>query len=318
MVHILKQVIFSMQRAFARILGFLVRPIPALAQRTFTSLVSISKKSPWISVFTTPFFFEFGRVALDRNGPLFITHKLITGAKVSLDLAEKTQRSIYSSAVYEKGLTQFVINTLKPGDVFIDVGANVGYFTLIAASLGAKVISIEPYDENLALLRQNIHLNNFAGVKVLDTAIGDHEGTAVLHINPLNRGGNSLIKRETYFTDSHSYSREEVGKMYRGEILEKEVPLTTLDSIMDQHSISSITIIKIDVEGFEEQVIEGMRKTLSSGISKHILCELSNKQTRDGILELFAKAGYQYYSVDQNGKPLEKRLLGRDVVFTKI
>ncbi|OGC94207.1 hypothetical protein A2389_03115 [Candidatus Adlerbacteria bacterium RIFOXYB1_FULL_48_10] len=294
-----------------------MRPIPAIAQWVFTSLVSISKISPWVSVFTAPFFFEYGRVALDRNGPLIVNHKLITGVKISLDLAEKTQRSIYSSAVYEKGLTQFVLNTLKPGDTFVDIGANVGYFTLLAASLGAQVVSIEPYDQNVALLKQNIDLNNFKDIKILDIAIGDHEGTATLHINPLNRGGNSLLEQKGYFTDSHGYSREQIGKMYAGEVLEKKVKLTTLDSIAEEYSVTFITILKIDVEGFEGQVIEGMKKILSSGIAKHVLCEVSNKQTRNGILELFANAGYEYYSVDQDGKPLEKSLLGRDVVFTK-
>ncbi len=312
-----KKVFFSIERATARCLGFVLRPIPLAAKWTFVFLAFLSKKSPWISVLMAPFFLELGRVGLDRNGSLVIPHQLITGAKIYIDLAEKNQRGLYSSTVYEEGLTRFVIANLKAGDVFVDVGANVGYYTLIAASLGARVVAIEPDDENLALLRQNIALNKYAGIKILDVAVGDHEGTATLHVNPLNRGGNSLIGRDRYFSESHGYSRTEIERMYGAAVLEKEVRLTTMDSVAKEQRLTSIAILKIDVEEFEEQVIEGMKNMISSGIARHIVCELGNKETRDELMTLFTKAGYRYYSANQEGKPL-KGILGRDVIFTKV
>lgn len=315
MKHLLKKILFFIERVVGICFGLSVRPSRSIALWLFTRMVSTSKVSGRMSVLLSPFFLEFGRVGLDRNGPMVVKHILLTGARIRLNLAEKNERNLYVPTVYEEGLTRFVIASLKPGDIFIDVGANVGYFSLIAASLDARVTAIEPDDENLALFEQNIRLNGYSSIMVLNAAVGDREGTAILHVNPLNRGGNSLLGYSEYFSGTHGYTRQQITEMYRTATLEKKVALTTLDAVIKKQGLTSIRIVKIDVEGFEKQALDGTKATLSSGIVEYLICELGNKETRAYLLDTLRSYGYQAYSADQKGELT--KTLGRDVIFKK-
>lgn len=132
---------------------------------------------------------------------------------------------------------------LRPGDLFIDVGANAGVYTLWASHLGCHVTAFEPSSDVWELLGQNIALNGF-NVQTERVAVGAADGTATF-----TRGKgptNSLISSG----DARS------GNPHSSE----EVPVRSLDSIFpSQH----ITGIKIDVEGFERNVLEGMPAILS-------------------------------------------------------
>ena len=87
------------------------------------------------------------------------------------------------------------MEVLKPGDVFVDVGANCGIFTTFAAKcVGPEghVIAIEPIPEMIERLRFNIAANGFTNVSIFETAVGDQVGTVALHIDPRNRGKSSM------------------------------------------------------------------------------------------------------------------------------
>jgi FkbM family methyltransferase len=228
---------------------------------------------------------------------------------MELDLAEKTQRIIFSSKMYEEGITKFVLKTLREGMVFVDVGANVGYYSLLATSRGARVLSCEPERENYARLLHNVALNNFS-IQCLPIAIGKENGTMLLHINPLNRGGNSMLSSEVYKTGAHRYSRKEVEVAFGVDALEQTVEVKKLDSLITDR----ITILKIDVEGFEAQVFEGMKGILAKGMIQNIICELGNKETREAVIHLLKQYDYRAYSIDATGSPVEKET-GRDLLF---
>jgi len=132
---------------------------------------------------------------------------------------------------------------------FIDVGAHVGFFALPAArrlaDLG-RVIAIEPHPVRFQFLRENVAHNGLANVDCFPCAVGVREGMATLY--DLDT---SLVPhpRDVSLEQSH-------GRPF-------EIALRTIDGLCEEAGISDIALVKIDVEGFEPQVIRGMRSTLS-------------------------------------------------------
>jgi FkbM family methyltransferase len=157
-------------------------------------------------------------------------------------------REIFKRRIYESELTDWVLNRFPAGDYnFIDIGANLGYFTCLFGELAGKgrVISIEPEPDNLLLLNENIKKNRLTNVTVIPVAIGDKPGVARLNkYSKRNLGRHSLLEVKSNFS--------------------VEVKLSTLDQLVGEISpeISNFSLIKIDVEGYEPFAIKGAEKTL--------------------------------------------------------
>jgi FkbM family methyltransferase len=142
---------------------------------------------------------------------------------------------------------------LKPGYVVIDVGANVGYFTLIAAAkVGprGKVHSVECSSETLAILRENIRQNQLQNVEVHPIAASNERGELKLNISAIGLSWFSLHENWPQITGSGSIAT---------------VPAVPLDEIVH----SRVDVVKIDAEGADLDVLKGMRRILSenSGIA---------------------------------------------------
>ncbi|MBP9732119.1 MAG: FkbM family methyltransferase [Candidatus Magasanikbacteria bacterium] len=149
--------------------------------------------------------------------------------------------------IYESFETQIFKRMLKPDMVVVDIGANIGYFTLIAAEqVGSqgKVLAFEPENENFALLEKNITYNNLSNVKLFHTALGDSEGTIELFKSEVNKGDHRIYNVE-------NESRERV-----------TVQITKLDTVCKVLDVHTIDIIKIDVQGAEGIVLAGMKNIL--------------------------------------------------------
>ena len=146
----------------------------------------------------------------------------------------------YWLGTYERE-SQEVANTLiRQGDVVIDVGANVGYFTLIFSKLtgpNGRVAAIEPVPENLRALRRHLDLNRITNVDVLECAISNASGTA------------------KFATSARSEGRLAA----RGEL---SVRVESLDRLVAAGMLPQPSVIKFDIEGGEVEAIEGARSTL--------------------------------------------------------
>ena len=139
---------------------------------------------------------------------------------------------------------------LKPGDVFIDVGANIGLYTLKAARLvgpEGKVAALEPGHDAYQQLKANLALNDYDWVRPLKIAASDEEGVAVLHHVPLG-------------DDPQAFSLVAHPQAVEGET----VRTTRLDTLVEQLAFDRIDLIKIDVEGAEPMVLDGATRVLSA------------------------------------------------------
>jgi FkbM family methyltransferase len=192
---------------------------------------------------------------------------------------------------FETSELKFIQEKLRPGAIFIDVGANGGIYTLIAAKrVGpeGRVIAFEPDPRNVALLRENIALNKLTNVTVVAKAVSSAEGTGSLAIS---RDGamNSLAKTT-----------------HGGQQIEKweTVETTTLDQALREAGVSRVDVIKIDVEGAERMVLEGARETLANNRDAVILFEATDlaatsfNYTACDLLKMLLAQGFTISSFD--------------------
>ncbi len=159
-------------------------------------------------------------------------------------------RGLFRRKVHEPALTKFLLDRFANSSErnFIDVGANIGYFTCLLSKLAGpagKVLAVEPEPQNLALLEKNVKTNNAANVVIFPCALGASEGSAMLGLyKPSNRGRHSLLDASA-----------------KTQI---QVPVRTLDDLAREsgQNVKSWSLVKIDVEGYEPFVLKGAQETL--------------------------------------------------------
>jgi FkbM family methyltransferase len=170
---------------------------------------------------------------------------------------------------------------LAPGDVFYDIGANVGFFTIVGARLvgpTGRVVAFEPVPWCAQAVARNIELNGFEHASIRAEAVGGEDGRARL----LVVGEASWSHLES--TGRHADVRDEI-----------DVAVVSLDSLVAAGTIPPPTVMKIDTEGAELQAIAGARAT----IAEHrpaIVCELHD--TNDAFLALMDELGYVTSNLD--------------------
>jgi FkbM family methyltransferase len=173
----------------------------------------------------------------------------VFGSVVSGNTEDLIQRYIYYFGIWEPNLTHFLRENLKEGDIFVDVGANIGYFTLQASRLVGelgKVIAIEASPKIYAKLIDNMKRDHATNVEAYNLAVSDSEGTTKVFL-----AANSNIGQTTILPKD--------GCCYECEINSK--PLT---AIIPPDQMAKVRLIKIDVEGAEWLVVSGMRPLLSA------------------------------------------------------
>jgi FkbM family methyltransferase len=156
----------------------------------------------------------------------------------------------YALGTNEMPVQEAFAQRLKPGDVFFDIGANVGFFTVIGARLvGANgfVYAFEPLPENVQRARANVEANAFSNVRILDAAVSDHSGMGELMVAGYV-GGSALATAER-------------PPDVKGVL---PVRLVTIDELVAQNEIRPPQVVKIDVEGAEIEVLFGMAHTLDT------------------------------------------------------
>lgn len=186
-----------------------------------------------------------------------------------------------ASTLYEKELRKYF--DLKEG-VFIDVGANFGKYTIVLArQLGDKgeVVSIEPEERSVDLIKKNIVLNNLENVRVIGKACSSKDGKATLWLEDTKYSGGL-----------HSLKKN------KDHVRKKTIDIEKLDSIVARLNLDRVDLIKIDVEGLESEVLLGAKKTLKKYHPK-IIFE-SGKDSISNVLGILGKFKYRVKKLDPN------------------
>jgi FkbM family methyltransferase len=190
------------------------------------------------------------------------------GVPLHLEVGDWTTTEAYfANALYEPATLRHLTETLSAGDVFVDVGANLGYFTLIAAGLvgpTGRVVAFEPNPAIRRRLEQSVARNRFLDrVTVEGRALSDRNADSVPLFVPQHHGCATLRPDLTH----------EVGALAGAPAV--EVRTTTFDDWVSATALESVALMKIDVEGAELQVLDGMRRSLTTGRVRRVILETS-------------------------------------------
>lgn len=212
----------------------------------------------------------------------------VMGHKMLLD--ENDDLSLSINEVFEPVETDIVIKQVKLGQTVVDIGANIGYYTLIMARLvgpEGRVIAFEPDPNNFDILKKNIEMNGYKNVTLYQKAVSQESGNIQLYFN---RHGS--ISR----TFDAGDGREKM-----------EVGAVKLDDVVKER----VDFIKIDIEGAEIGAIKGSKEILSKW-KPTIISEFAPKDikkfgaTAEEYLRIMQELKYNFYDADEETRNLQK------------
>lgn len=187
----------------------------------------------------------------------------IFGSRFSLDLSDFIQRHIYAGS-YERVESQIVRRLLRPGMTFVDVGANVGYYTALAAeAVGpqGRVLAFEPSEYAFPRLKRMVDANRLTWVTPLECGLAEAPGQIILY------GGS-----ENDAFNNHTASMVPSDNPHR-----RLVETDTLDRVAARLEIDHVDVMKIDVDGFEIQVLRGAQRLLETSRIAVIMLECNEQ-----------------------------------------
>jgi FkbM family methyltransferase len=213
------------------------------------------------------------------------------GINYHLDISTVIDHGIYFG--YKEPTNDFITQKLKSSKTILDVGANVGSTALYYASLNptARILAFEPHPDNYKKAAENIRLNHFQNIELVNMGCGEKKETVKLYeVNKNNPGMNRIIAAEQNFPY-------------------KTIEVDLLDNIASEKKIAKADLIKIDVEGFEYSVLLGAKEliqkskpTLFIELDDNNLKE-NNRRARE-LIELLISFGYKEIFRADNLKPL--------------
>jgi len=181
---------------------------------------------------------------------------LINNMKMLID--DKDSLGLSSDNAFEPLETQWVKNLISTGDIVLDIGANIGYYSLLFSSLvGEKgqVYAFEPESSNYKLLEKNLQLNNITNVKTFQKGVSDKNATGILYLCEDNKGMHRAYP-----------------SLLCGDGV--DIDLVRLDSFFEQNAIQ-FNFIKMDIEGYEYLALKGMQKLIKNSQKLNLLMEFS-------------------------------------------
>ncbi|CAN5639208.1 hypothetical protein BH10BAC3_BH10BAC3_10400 [soil metagenome] len=214
--------------------------------------------------------------------------------KVKFAIADGLGRDIYYKyGVYsEDYITRHLLHeiNLKKGDLVIDIGANIGWYSLVLGhNKEVDILAFEPDPSNFSLLQDNIALNNCNTVRAFNKAIGNTDGVLPLHLY------------KSYNTGRHSFIKQ------KNSIGTVDVPVINLDNFLTAEGIIDrpIKLLKIDIEGYEFTALRNAPKSLQR--TENIIAEFSPDlmkaagQNPANFVSLLKQAGFELWEINNSG-----------------
>ncbi|HWB46582.1 MAG TPA: FkbM family methyltransferase [Hyphomicrobiaceae bacterium] len=202
-------------------------------------------------------------------------------------------RLLVSPQFFDPAELALLESVLSPRFVFIDIGANVGTYTLFVATRtgrSARLIAVEPHPRARERLACNLALNGIDWVKVIPEAVSDQPGTARLYLNDRNIGSSSLRRdwEEDITTDSI------------------DVPARTLLDLVTQEGLTHIDCIKADVEGFEDHVFLPYFRDAPAALRPSMLIIEGGREERSELMQCLHRNGYELRLATRNNVVLQR------------
>lgn len=186
------------------------------------------------------------------------------GLRLWLDPASHLGREILDTGTYEPLTAELIAALLRPGDAFVDVGANEGIFSVLASRCvrrGGRVLSIEPQSRLVEVLQRNFRENECQNVQLEQVALSNSEGKEVMSLSAsTNTGASSLLVAPRFAAKD-------------------EVSTRTLDHVLERQELHRARLVKVDCEGAEAKVIEGARRALKKQFFQFLLIEFHPRLT---------------------------------------
>jgi FkbM family methyltransferase len=200
---------------------------------------------------------------------------------------------------YEPDVTKIVQKILEPGDVFVDVGANVGYFTMLGSTLvgpEGKVFAFEPDPKNIARIKFHCANNDVSNVEIISRPASDSVAEVNFWFNKSSSGGNALWNPGEYFGDPEFNDGYSVMKS------------TTLADEFSTKGLKDIKLVKIDTEGAEHAILRGAQDWLTNRSIPFIIAELNQFGLKklgtsvDSLIEFMYSNGYLAFLLYFDGR----------------
>ena len=211
--------------------------------------------------------------------------KVYGGYEIAAPLNDYVGQITYYFGDLDRRITWACARLVRPGDVVLDIGANIGLVTFILSSIvghAGLVHAFEPNQEMCLLIEQAIARNNVKNVILHRVALGAQDGTLTLYVPSGNAGAASLIT-----------TRQVPGSKMM------TVPVHTLSSIMADQPIDHIRLVKLDVEGFEPEVLSGAAELFARQPPDIILFELNDCAAQDlpdhPTIQMISRLGYGFF-----------------------
>jgi FkbM family methyltransferase len=190
-----------------------------------------------------------------RRGPVAVDE-----GRFHIDPVSHFGQSLLTGGTYEPELTASIKRLLPAGGVFVDLGANEGWFSVVAAKAvgpNGRVIAIEPQSRLRAILEANFQLNRLRNVTLSQVAVGGSEGEATFHLSSnVNTGSSGMVRTTKYPVPTET------------------ARVVTLEHLMDSLSVARVDCLKMDIEGSEWDVVMGSPRFFEQRRVRHLFLEL--------------------------------------------
>jgi FkbM family methyltransferase len=240
-----------------------------------------------------------------RMFPFPFVHPFVENSKLLVSRSMTGATGNVYAGMHEFEDMAFVLHMLRPGDVFGDIGANIGSYTILASGVArAQSITIEPIPSTFSNLKNNVSINNI-------------ESLVTLHNCGLGKEHGQLLFTESYDTINHVISKEEAK-----DIKTIEVPIRTMEELF---TAKRPVLVKMDVEGFEMSVLQGGHAILKDPQLKAMIVELNGSCHRYGIKEedihqlllSYGLSPYSYLPFERKLKKLDTFDAGGNTIYVR-
>ena len=201
-----------------------------------------------------------------------VSNNLTSTIEFRLNREKFSQRHIFdrlnSGQLYEPHLSKLLLRLLRKGDTFIDVGAHVGYFSILASALvenSGRVISCEPDVENFSHILGHAELNKQTNIVAQNLVVSDNDGSVAFYFNSDNDGGHAL-----WDPGLHDFNKKS-----QLTVQKNSCDSIRIDTLFKKHGVKQCRLLKIDTEGAELSVLKSGENSFTPNKVPFVVSEIN-------------------------------------------